>query len=138
MANKNKTRKLKKTNKTNTSSVWGKHPALERFWGDLASGKQALVIYKDGTNKYVKLPKRFTDKYTSTFNGFDEDANVVAVLFSNPSQDSYEQYLYPKAKDKTVDYVIKNYPKYFKSMGPVPKDILATGAPAMKKVRVPL
>jgi len=132
----NKTRKAKKT--MNTSSVWGKHPTLERFWGDLASGKQVLVIYKDGTNKYVKLPKRFTEKYTSVFNGFDEDSKVAAVLFSYPSQDSYEQYLYPKAKDKTVDYVIKNYAKYFKSMGPVPKDILATGAPAMKKVRVPL
>jgi hypothetical protein len=131
----NKTRKAKKTN---TSSVWGKHPALERFWGNLASGKQALVIYKDRTNKYVKLPKRFTEKYTRTFNDFDKDSNVVAVLFSAPSQDSYEQYLYPKAKDKTVEYVIKNYTKYFKSMGPVPKDILATGAPLMKKVRVPL
>jgi hypothetical protein len=132
----NKTRKAKKT--TNSSSVWGKHPKLERFWGDFASGKQTLVIYRDGTNKYVKIPKRFTEKYTNTFNGFDEDSNVVAVLFSYPSQDSYEQYLYPKAKDKTVEYVIKNYTKYFKPMGPVPKDILATGAPPMKKVRVPL
>jgi hypothetical protein len=48
------------------------------------------------------------------FAGFEEDINIVAVLSSNLSQNAYEQYLYPKAKDKTVAYVIKNYKKYFK------------------------
>jgi hypothetical protein len=55
-----------------------------------------------------------TKKYQSIFNEFDTDTNIVAVLSSNLSQDAYEQYLYPKAKDKSVDYVIKHYSKYFK------------------------
>lgn len=118
-------------------TVWNKNPALERFWGDLASQKQVVVIYKDGTHKYIKLPKRFTEKYKAAFNGFDTDPTIVDVLYSYPSQDAYEQSLYPKAKDKTVEYVIAHYKKYFKPIGPVPKDVIASGAPLMKKVRVP-
>jgi len=87
-------------------TVWGKAKELEKFWSDLASGKNVVVIYKDKTHKYVNLPNRFTD--------FDNDPNVLATLSSNLSQDAYELYLYPKAKDKSVDYVIKNYTKYFK------------------------
>ena len=52
------------------------------------------------------------------FDVFEEDTNIIAVLSSNLSQNAYEQYLYPKAKDKTVDYVIKNYKKYFKPITP--------------------
>ena len=96
------------------NTVWGKNPDLEKFWGDLASGKYVVLIYKDGTHKNVNLPKRWTKKYQDIFVEFDEDNNIVAVLSSNISQDAYEQYLYPKAKDKSVDYVIKNYKKYFK------------------------
>ena len=44
----------------------------------------------------------------------DNDPNILATLSSTLSQDAYELYLYPKAKDKSVDYVIKNYTKYFK------------------------
>jgi len=95
-------------------TVWGKNPDLERFWGDLASGKKAVIIYKDKSHKYVNLPNRTTAKYQSTLNEIKEDKNVVAILSSNPSQDAYEQYLYPKAKAKTVDYVIKHYSTYFK------------------------
>jgi len=29
---------------------------------------------------------------------FEEDKDIVAILSSNPSQDTYEVYLYPKAK----------------------------------------
>jgi hypothetical protein len=57
---------------------------------------------------------------------FEEDKDIVAILSSNFSQDAYELYLYPKAKDKSVDYVIKNYKKFFKPID--------TGA----KLRVPL
>jgi hypothetical protein len=53
-------------------------------------------------------------KYQPTLAEFDNNKDIVAVLSSNQSQDSYEVYLYPKAKDKTIDYVIKNYKKYFK------------------------
>ena len=95
-------------------TVWGKHPKLEQFWSDLASGKKVLLIFKDKSHKYVALPNRMTKKYESMLNGFREDSSVVAILSSNPSQDAYEQYLYPKAKSKTVDYVIAHYAIYFK------------------------
>jgi hypothetical protein len=58
--------------------------------------------------------------------GLKADENVIAILSSNPSQDAYEQYLYPMAKSKTVEYVLKHYTKYF-------KPILAG-----EKLRVPL
>lgn len=134
------TRKTRKQRKVwnDTNSVWGKNPELEKFWSGLASGKHVIVIYNDGTKASINLPKKFTEKYNTVFNEFDEDPRILAVLTSTPSQDAYEQYLYPKAKDKSIDYVIKHYKKYFKSLGPPPKDILASGAPAMKKVRVPL
>ena len=130
MAQKRRTRKLlsKRVLKMidDPNTVWGKNPDLEKFWGDLASGKYVVLIYKDGTHKNVNLPKRWTKKYQDIFVEFNEDNNIVAVLSSNISQDAYEQYLYPKAKDKSVDYVIKNYKKYFKP--------ITSGA----KLRVPL
>ena len=76
--------------------------------------KKAVLIYRSGTQKVVSLPKRTTKKYQDVLNEFKEDKDVVAFLSSNPSQDAYEQYLYPKAKDKSVAYVIKHYKKYFK------------------------
>jgi hypothetical protein len=113
MSNKRKTRKISKR-VLNLETVWGKNPDLERFWNNLASQKNVVLIYKDKTHKYLNLPKVGTKKYQSIFNEFDTDTNIVAVLSSNISQDAYEQYLYPKAKDKSVDYVIKHYSKYFK------------------------
>jgi len=94
-------------------SVWGKHPDLEHFWGDLASGKTVVLIYKDKTHAFVNLPKRTTKRYLTVFEEFEADTQIVAILSSNGSQDAYELYLYPKAKDKTVDYVITHYKKYF-------------------------
>jgi hypothetical protein len=113
MSNKRKTRKISKR-VLYPETVWGKNPDLERFWSNLASQKNVVLIYKDKTHKYLNLPKVGTKKYQSIFNEFDTDTNIVAVLSSNLSQDAYEQYLYPKAKDKSVDYVIKHYSKYFK------------------------
>lgn len=110
----------------NPDTVWGKNPELEYFWGDLASQKKVVLIYEDKTHKYVNLPNRTTKKYQSMMNEFKEDDNVVAILSSNRSQDAYEQYLYPKAKSKSVDYVIKHYNTYFKPI--LPDD----------KLRVPL
>jgi hypothetical protein len=100
------------------TTVWGKNPALESFWGDLASGKNVVLIYKDGTHKYIGLPKRTTKKYQDTMAGFEEDKSILAILSSNPSQDAYEQYLYPKAKSSSVESVIKHYTKYFKPLTP--------------------
>jgi hypothetical protein len=127
-----KTRKAKKPSKrvlemwNDPTTVWGKNPELEKFWGDLASQKKVVLIYKDGLIKNVSLPNMKTKKYQDLMAQFKEDKNIVAILSSNFSQDAYELYLYPKAKDKTVDYVIKNYKKFFKP--------IITG----EKLRVPL
>ena len=58
------------------------------------------------------------------YDSFNDDENIIAVLSSNMSQDAYEVYLYPKAKDKSVEYVIKNYKKYFKSFDEGQKKVL--------------
>lgn len=118
------------------SSVWGKNKPLEEFWRSLASGKKVVLIQKTGGYKLFTMP---TGKMASRkmFNVFDDDANIVAVLSSNMSQDAYETNLYPKAKDKTVEYVITNYKNFFKSTGPMPADLVAKGIPAQKKVLFP-
>ena len=102
-------------------SVWNKAKELEKFWSDLASGKNVVIIYKDNSHKYSPLPNRHTKKYKSFFTDLDSDPNVIAVLSSAISQDAYELYLYPKAKTQTVDYVIKNYAKYFKPINATSK-----------------
>lgn len=111
-----KTRKHKKKhNKTlkNPNTVWGKNKPLEIFWRNLTS-KYVVVIYKDGKHRYINIPNRGTKKWDNFYNNFDNDTNVEAVLSSALSQDAYELGLYPKAKDKSVVFVIKNYKKYFK------------------------
>jgi hypothetical protein len=142
------TMKIKLKTKTKTKSnrvlkmeadpdtVWGKNKPLEKFWQELASGKKVVLIEKNGDYKKLTMP---TGKMTirKMYNSFDDDENIIAVLSSNMSQDAYEVYLYPKAKDKTVEYVIKNYKKYFKSTGPTPKDMIEKGFPAQEKVLFP-
>jgi hypothetical protein len=94
-------------------------------------------VYKNGRHKYVNLLNPHTEKSTILFNEFDENDDVFAVLSSNTSQDAGEVFLYPKAKDSSIEDVIKNYKKYFKSMG-LPSKNRAEGSPLMKKVLVPL
>jgi len=108
----NKTSKMMKDPET----VWGKNPELEQFWRDLASGKKVVLIYKDKTHKIVNLPNKTTKKYKSLLKEFEEDNNIIALLSSSQSQDAYELNLYPKAKTKSVDYVIKHYNTYFKPL----------------------
>jgi len=117
-------------------SIWGKNKPLEKFWRSLASGKKVVLIQKTGGHKIFTMP---TGKMTARkmFNTFDNDPNIVAVLSSNLSTDAYEVFLYPKAGDKSVEYVIKNYKKYFKSMGPAPADLIEKGVPAQVKVFFP-
>jgi hypothetical protein len=130
-------RTLKSWNDDSTS-VWGKNRELEAFWRGLANGKYVVVIYKNGKNKYVNLPSSpHTRKSTEMYNDFDANRDIVAVLSSNSSQDAYEQYLYPKAKGKSVKYVIQNYKKFFKTMAPPSKYDIENGATLMKKVMVP-
>ena len=118
------------------NTVWGKNKPLEELWESLADGTKVVLIEKGGKHKIFDMP---TGKMThrKMFNTFDDDPNIVAVLSSNMSQDAYEVYLYPKAKDKTVEYVIKNYKKYFKPIGPMPKDLIEKGIPAQRKVLFP-
>jgi hypothetical protein len=117
-------------------NIWGKNKPLEDFWRSLASGKKVVLIQKTGGHKIFTMP---TGKVAALkiFDTFDDDPNIVAVLSSNLSQDAYEVFLYPKAKDKSVEYVIKNYKKYFKPMGPMPTDLIEKGVPAQVKVLFP-
>jgi hypothetical protein len=114
------------------NTVWGKNKPLEELWNDLASERKVVVIYAkpNSSHKIVTMPTSKTankKKYIE----FDDDPNIIAVLSSNISQDAYEVHLYPKAKDKSVEYVIKNYKKFFKDWG------VADTLPYMKKVMVP-
>jgi len=117
-------------------SIWGKNKPLEKFWRSLASGEKVVLIQKTGGHKIFTLP---TGKVAALkiFNTFDDDPNIVAVLSSNLSQDAYEVFLYPKAGDKSVEHVIKNYKKFFKSIGPMPADLIEKGVPAQVKVLFP-
>lgn len=118
------------------NTVWGKNKPLEEFWESLADGTKVVLIEKGGKHKIFDMP---TGKMTirKMYNTFDDDPNIVAVLSAPLSQDAYEVYLYPKAKDKTVEYVIKNYKKYFKSEGSMPADLVAKGIPVQRKVLFP-
>ena len=98
----------------NPTSVWGKNKPLEKLWRHLTMN--VVVLYKNGSYKYIHLPNQQTQKYKKLFDNFNNNDNVVAVLCSPLSQDAYELGLYPKAKDQTVDFVINNYRKYFKPL----------------------
>jgi hypothetical protein len=65
---------------------------------------------------------------------FDGDPHVIAILSAHPGiKNAYETLVYPKAKDKTVDYVITNHEKFFKRL---PARMQATDVP-IKKLMVP-
>jgi hypothetical protein len=117
-------------------SIWGKNKPLEKFWRSLASGEKVVLIQKTGGHKIFTLPSGKM-AVRKVFDAFDDDPNIVAVLSSNLSQDAYEVFLYPKAGDKSVEYVIKNYKKYFKSLRPMPADLIEKGIPAQVKVFFP-
>ena len=127
----NKTSKRVLEMRKDPNTVWGKNRSLEKFWSEL-SNKYVVVIYKDGKHKYINLPNRKSKKYKYLFDEFDNDNNIIAVLSRPLSQDSYELGLYPKAKDKTVEYVIQNYTKYFKPII-IPKKI-NNDNPKMNKI----
>jgi hypothetical protein len=137
---KNKTKKSKRIleMKADPNTVWGKNKPLEELWESLADGKKVVLIEKGGKHKIFDMP---TGKMTirKMYDTFDDDPNIVAVLSAPLSQDAYEVYLYPKAKDKSVEYVIKNYKKYFKKpAGTVmTADMVADGIPAQRKVLFP-
>lgn len=99
------------------NSVWGKNKPLEKFWNDLASGRKVVLIKKNGDYEMFAMPKAshdyLSENHAKQYDKFDKDPNIVAVLTSYRSQDAYELHLYPKAKDATVEYVIKHYKRFF-------------------------
>jgi len=129
-----RTMKLRRADSDN--SVWGKNKPLEQLWRKLASGKKVVVIYATRTHRIVDVPAS-KPEMKKFFDECDSDPNIVAVLSSNMSQDAYEVFLYPKARDSSVQSVIYNYNKYFKSSGPMPADMVKSGFPAQKKVLYP-
>jgi hypothetical protein len=98
-------------------SVWGKNKPLERFWQDLASGRKVVLIKKNGTHEMHTMPKSthdyLSEEHQKQYDTFEKDPDIVAVLTSYRSQDAYELHLYPKAKDATVEYLIKHYTRFF-------------------------
>ncbi len=99
------------------NTVWGKNKPLERFWDDLASGRKVVLIMKNGDHEIKTMPKSthnyLSEDHQKQYDEFENDPNIVAVLTSYRSQDAYELHLYPKAKDKSVEYVIQHYTRFF-------------------------
>jgi hypothetical protein len=79
---------------------------LHKFWTDLADTKHSIFIYKNKNYKIIR--KNIREEQEKA----EDDNNVVAILDSGPSFDAYRE-LYRKAKNKSVEEVIKNYKKYF-------------------------
>jgi hypothetical protein len=79
---------------------------LHKFWMDLADTKHSIFIYKNKSYKIIR--KNIREEQEKA----EDDNNVVAILDSGPSFDAYRE-LYRKAKNKSVEEVIKNYKKYF-------------------------
>jgi hypothetical protein len=100
------------------NSVWGKNKPLEKFWQDLASGRKVVLIKKNGDHEMFTMLKSthdyLSEDYANQYETFNKDPDIVAVLTSYRSQDAYELHLFPKAKDATVEYVIKHYKKFFR------------------------
>lgn len=118
------------------ASCWGKNKPLEQLWGDLSSYLSVIIIY-NGSRSYeiVMLnpqPQSHAQLYEQ-LRHYDDDPQVIAILSAHPDiKHAYETLVYPKVKDKTVDYVITNYTKIFKRM----RTNMHTYQP-MKKLMVP-
>jgi len=117
-----KTRRRRKTKRSrkfvSDSACWGKNKPLEQLWTDLSSYLSAVIVYK-GARPYeiVKLqsqPPSVSQIYDQ-LRAYDADPQVIAILSAHPDvKNAYETLVYPKAKDKTVDYVIINHDRFFK------------------------
>ena len=114
-----KTRKRRSRKFKVDPTCWGKNKPLEQLWRDLSSYLSAVIIYK-GSKPYEIIELHHSDPPSSEhvysqFRSYDSNPDVVAILTAHPdAKNEYETLLYPKAKDKSVDYVILNYTKFFK------------------------
>jgi len=101
------------------SRCWGKNKPLEHLWNDLSSFHSVVVIYKGSRPYEIVAMNPNASSIQSQLIAFDADPHVVAILSAQPMshpgiKNVYKTILYPKAKDKTVDYVITNYNHFFK------------------------
>jgi hypothetical protein len=114
-----KTRKRRSRKFKIDPTCWGKNKPLEQLWRDLSSYLSAVIIYK-GSRPYEIIELHHSDPPSSEhvysqFREHDANPDVAAILTAHPdAKNEYETLLYPKAKDKSVDYVISNYTKFFK------------------------
>lgn len=107
----NKTRKNKEIQDMDNmdvdmDTIRNANKKLHKFWMDLADTKHSIFIYKNKSYKIIR--KNIREEQEKA----EDDNNVVAILDSGPSFDAYRE-LYRKAKNKSVEEVIKNYKKYF-------------------------
>jgi hypothetical protein len=139
---KHKTRRFKRRRRRTRKLVidpacWGKNKPLEQWWNDLSSFLSVVVVYK-GSLPYevVKLHSISSpEDFYNRMKQFDDDPRVIAILTAHPNiNNAYETLVYPKAKDKTVDYVITHYDKIFKQ---VPIHMQKMFNTPLKKLRAP-
>jgi hypothetical protein len=91
-------------------ACWGKNKPLEQLWHDLSHFLSVVIVYK-GTKPYEIISPVSAEQLRA----LNADPRVVAILTSHPDvHNAYETLVYPRAKDKTVDYVITHYDKIFK------------------------
>ena len=119
-------------------ACWGKNKPLEQWWNDLSSFLSVVIIYK-GVRPYevIKLHPHppYSEQFYAQLKPFEDDPQVVAILTAHPDiKNAYETLVYPKAKDKTVDYVITHYDKVFKR---APSHMQKRFTAPLKKIRVP-
>jgi hypothetical protein len=106
-----RSRKQRKLKLVADPACWGKNKPLEQLWRDMSQFLSVVVIYK--RPKPYEVIKMHHP--TAVMRQLNDDPHVVAVLTSSPDiHNAYETLLYPKAKDKTVDYVITHYARFFK------------------------
>jgi len=125
---KTRNRRTKTRNRTRRRSrkfafdpaCWGKNRPLEQLWRDLSQFLSVIVIYKGSRPYEVVILNPQPQSYAqlcAQLRTYDDDPQVIAILSAHPEiKHAYETLVYPKVKDKTVDYVITNYAKIFKRM----------------------
>lgn len=119
-------------------ACWGKNKPLEQWWNDLSSYLSVVIIYKGGVpyeviKLYPSTPS--AEQFYAQMKPFEDDHQVIAILTADPDiKNAYETLVYPKAKDKTVDYVITHYDKVFKR---APSHMQKKFTAPLKKIRVP-
>lgn len=91
-------------------ACWGKNKPLEQLWHDLSHFLSVVIVYK-GAKPYEIISPVSAEQLRA----LNANPSVVAILTSHPDvHNAYETLVYPRAKDKTVDYVITHYDKIFK------------------------